>query len=103
MKKAVVIGGSGFVGSHVSDHLSNAGYKVTIYDKTNSKWLRNDQELVYGDVQDFEKLNEAVKNGYSFIAFSLDAMFLNTNNDYFCILKRFFISSSINSIFIFFK
>ena len=60
MEKAVVVGGSGFVGSHVADHLSNAGYQVTIYDKNSSQWLRNDQEIMFGDVKDFEKLNEAI-------------------------------------------
>ena len=77
MKKVVVIGGSGFVGSHVADHLSNAGYQVTIYDKTNSQWLRNDQELVCGDVQDIEKLNEVIvgsKVVYNFAALDHDIL-----------------------------
>ena len=32
-KKIVVIGGSGFMGSHTADELSNRGYQVTIFDK----------------------------------------------------------------------
>jgi UDP-glucose 4-epimerase len=60
MKKAVVVGGSGFIGSHVADHLSDAGYRVTIYDKIQSQWLRNDQEIVIGDIQDSEKLNQTI-------------------------------------------
>ena len=32
MKKVVVVGGSGFIGSHVADCLSEAGYRVIIYD-----------------------------------------------------------------------
>jgi len=60
MKKAVVVGGSGFIGSHVADHLSDAGYQVTIYDKIQSQWLRNDQEIVIGDIQDSEKLNQTI-------------------------------------------
>ena len=73
MKKAVVVGGSGFLGSHVADHLSNAGYQVTIYDKTNSQWLRNDQEMVIGDLSDPEKLSYAVSDAefvYNFAALS---------------------------------
>jgi len=62
MKKAVVVGGSGFIGSHVADHLLDAGYQVTIYDRSESKWLRADQELVIGDVQDSEKLNQTIVN-----------------------------------------
>ena len=37
MKKAVVIGGSGFVGSHVADFLSQEGFYVVIYDIKESK------------------------------------------------------------------
>ena len=44
MKKVLVIGGSGFLGSHVSDCLSQNGFKVTIYDIKKSKWLRKDQK-----------------------------------------------------------
>ena len=31
-RKAVVFGGSGFIGSHVADLLSMEGYSVTIFD-----------------------------------------------------------------------
>jgi UDP-glucose 4-epimerase len=57
MKKAVVIGGSGFIGSHVADHLSDAGYQVIVYDHNDSKWLRSDQEMIVGDILDDDKLN----------------------------------------------
>jgi UDP-glucose 4-epimerase len=64
MKKAVVVGGSGFIGSHVADHLSDAGYQVIIYDNTMSQWLREDQEMVIGDVQDTGKLNQVIRDAY---------------------------------------
>ena len=73
IKKAVVVGGSGFIGSHVADHLSDAGYQVIIYDKTKSQWLRNDQEIIIGDVEDSEKLNQAIVDAevvYNFAALS---------------------------------
>ena len=60
MKKAVVVGGSGFIGSHVADNLSDAGYQVVIYDKTESKWLREEQQQVIADVQDAEKLDKVI-------------------------------------------
>jgi len=69
----VVVGGSGFIGSHVADHLSDAGYQVIIYDKTKSQWLRNDQEIIIGDVEDSEKLNQAIVDAevvYNFAALS---------------------------------
>ena len=33
MEKAVVFGGSGFVGSHVADELSQSGFDTTIFDQ----------------------------------------------------------------------
>jgi len=70
-KKAVVVGGSGFIGSHVADHLSDDGFSVTIYDFTKSKWLRSDQKMVVGDILDAEKLNEIIEGAdvvYNFAA-----------------------------------
>jgi len=61
MKKAVVVGGSGFIGSHVADCLTDSGYEVTIYDKVESKWLREDQKIEIGTILDTEKLNQVIK------------------------------------------
>ena len=71
IKKTVVVGGSGFIGSHVADHLSDAGYQVTIYDKAPSLYLRNDQEMIVGDVQENEKLKQVITDAevvYNFAA-----------------------------------
>jgi UDP-glucose 4-epimerase len=71
IKKAVVVGGGGFIGSHVADHLSDAGYQVTIYDLTPSLWLRKNQQMVIGDVLDAEKLNATIAGSevvYNFAA-----------------------------------
>ena len=71
IKKTVVVGGSGFIGSHVADHLSDAGYQVTIYDKAPSLYLRNDQEMIVGDVQESEKLKQVITDAevvYNFAA-----------------------------------
>ena len=70
-KKAVVVGGSGFIGSHVADHLSDAGYLVTVYDQTESQWLQKDQTMVLGDVLDVELLDKTIANAdvvYNFAA-----------------------------------
>ena len=79
MKKVVVVGGSGFIGSHVADRLSDVGYHVTIYDKIKSQWLRNDQKFIIGDVQDSEKLNQSISGAevvYNFAAIAdLDQAF----------------------------
>jgi UDP-glucose 4-epimerase len=56
MDKVVVIGGSGFMGSHTSDVLTEQGYQVTLYDHNPSPWLRDNQQMVLGDILDFDKL-----------------------------------------------
>ena len=43
--KILIIGGSGFIGSHVADELSKKGHKVTIFDKKKSKWLRKNKKI----------------------------------------------------------
>ncbi len=71
MKKVVVIGGSGFIGSHVADKLSDADFKVIIYDKKKSPWLRSDQEMVIGDITNLEKLKKTIDRAeivYNFAA-----------------------------------
>ena len=35
-----VFGGSGFLGSHVSDQLSDNKYEVLIFDKIKSTWIK---------------------------------------------------------------
>jgi len=59
--RACVIGGSGFLGSHVADKLSADGHEVVIYDRKISPWLQASQTMLLGDLLDFESLLEAVK------------------------------------------
>ncbi len=56
-----MFGGSGFLGSHVSDRLSDAGHEVTIFDRADSPWLRDDQRMIVGDVLDADAVNSAVE------------------------------------------
>ncbi|ORE90050.1 epimerase [Stappia sp. 22II-S9-Z10] len=59
MKKAVVTGGSGFLGSHVADAFSEAGYAVTVYDLKPSPFLAQGQTMVTGDLSDVGALKDA--------------------------------------------
>jgi UDP-glucose 4-epimerase len=59
--KAIVFGGSGFLGSHVADALTNAGYEVIIYDLKSSPYLIKSQEMIVGDILNQDKVEEAVK------------------------------------------
>ena len=73
MKQALIIGGSGFLGSHVADSLSDSGIKVSIFDRTPSKWLRDDQIMITGDILDLDALCAAIHNKdyvYNFAAVS---------------------------------
>lgn len=57
--KILVTGGSGFLGSHVADALSEAGHHVTIFDRRESPYRRPEQEMVIGDLMDQELLHQA--------------------------------------------
>jgi len=60
--QVVVIGGAGFLGSHIGDCLTDAGYKVTLFDIRESLWCRGDQEMVLGNVQDLQAVAEVVSD-----------------------------------------
>jgi UDP-glucose 4-epimerase len=69
-KNILVIGGSGFLGSHVADALSDAGYLVKIFDRQSSKWLRSNQEMIIGDLLDYNLILEHTKNCYAVYNFA---------------------------------
>jgi UDP-glucose 4-epimerase len=59
--KVVVFGGSGFLGSHVADLLSDDGYSVVIFDLKSSKYLKSNQEMIIGDISNRDQIKETVK------------------------------------------
>ncbi|MBI3090364.1 MAG: NAD(P)-dependent oxidoreductase [Candidatus Tectomicrobia bacterium] len=59
MRRALVTGGSGFLGSHIADTLSTRGYAVTLFDTRPSPHLRSNQQMVVGDVLDGAGLEAA--------------------------------------------
>ncbi len=59
--KVVVFGGSGFLGGHVADALSDKGFEVFIYDLKKSPNLQSGQKIMVGDILNFEKVKLAVK------------------------------------------
>ena len=61
MKIACVLGGSGFLGSHVADKLSEAGYHVRIFDQRPSPWIRPDQEMMLGNLLNQKEVNKVIR------------------------------------------
>ena len=59
--KVVVFGGSGFLGSHVADMLSEEDFHVVIFDIVESQYLRDDQEMVLGNIQSRDLIRDIVK------------------------------------------
>jgi UDP-glucose 4-epimerase len=59
--KTIVFGGSGLIGSHVADRLTEAGYDVTIFDLKPSPYLLPGQEIIIGDILDKKAVSDAVK------------------------------------------
>lgn len=59
MKKILVTGGAGYIGSHVVKLLGESGYDVVVYDNlsTGNKNAVLYGELVVGDLEDLETLN----------------------------------------------
>lgn len=55
-QQVVVYGGSGFLGSHVADTLSDAGYRVRIFDRVPSPYVRPDQEMIVGDIMNLDQV-----------------------------------------------
>ncbi len=59
---AIVFGGSGFLGSHVADALTEAGHKVRVYDLLESRYLKPSQEMIIGDILDGNRVADALKD-----------------------------------------
>ncbi|MCX7184225.1 MAG: NAD(P)-dependent oxidoreductase [Nitrosospira sp.] len=70
-KIAIVFGASGFLGSHVADALSAAGYRVRLFDRSPSPYCSPDQEMIIGDIMNLEQVVEAARGAsvvYNFAA-----------------------------------
>ena len=71
MKKVTVFGGSGFLGSHVADKLSNSGFEVTICDQKKSNYLSKNQKFMKCDILDLADVKAVLKGAdivYNFAA-----------------------------------
>jgi len=62
IKKALVFGGSGFLGSHVADTLTEEGFLVKIFDCDKSPYIHGNQEMIIGNIMDMEEVIVATKD-----------------------------------------
>jgi len=69
MKKVLITGGAGYLGSTLSDHLLTNSYKVTVLDNLMYNQIsllhlfkKNGFKFIQGDVRDSENLKKIVKN-----------------------------------------
>lgn len=70
MKKILITGGAGFIGSHLADELIHAGYQVRVLDNLSQQvhgsgasrpdYLHDDVELIVGDVRDKSSVRSAL-------------------------------------------
>lgn len=65
MKKYVITGGAGFIGSHIAENLSKEGHQVTIIDSLRTGFEHNlnglNVDFIKGDIRNENLVNEAVK------------------------------------------
>ncbi|MBT5955289.1 MAG: NAD-dependent epimerase/dehydratase family protein [Candidatus Marinimicrobia bacterium] len=69
MKKALITGATGFIGSHLTEYLIKKGFNVIAFDRYNSNndwgWLersqyKNDFQVMLGDIRDYDSVSKAM-------------------------------------------
>jgi UDP-glucose 4-epimerase len=61
--KIIVVGGAGYIGSHVTRTLLDKGYSVTVFDNLSSGCRENlfsDSSFVHGDILNYEQVRSAM-------------------------------------------
>ncbi len=69
--KAIVFGGSGFLGSHVAEELARRNYQVTVVDQTKIIWSERNIKFIKSDILNYKKLSKIIKKNtivYNFAA-----------------------------------
>lgn len=70
MKKAIIFGGSGFIGSYVADELIKRGYKITIADLNEPKGLNSNYTFKKIDILDFDDVKKTLNDETAVYNFS---------------------------------
>jgi UDP-glucose 4-epimerase len=67
MKSVLIIGGAGYIGSHVAREFLDKGYSVAVYDNLSSGCRENlfgEARFVEGDILDYGFLRDTMKEGF---------------------------------------
>jgi UDP-glucose 4-epimerase len=68
--KALIIGGAGYIGSHVARHFLDNGHKVTVFDNLSTGQMVNifpEEDFIKGDILNQAELDSAMAGGYDLI------------------------------------
>jgi len=69
MGKIIITGATGFIGSHLTEHLVERGFDIIAFDRYNSNndwgWLenskyKNDVQVILGDIRDYDSVSKAM-------------------------------------------
>ena len=70
MKKILITGGTGFIGSHLAEKAVKKGFKVFVFDRYNPNFnlgnladsrFKKNIEFIFGDIRDYDSVNKSVK------------------------------------------
>lgn len=68
--KVLIIGGAGYIGSHVARHFLDNGHDITVYDNLSTGQTVNifpDERFVNGDILDTDRLEKTMAEGFDLI------------------------------------
>jgi UDP-glucose 4-epimerase len=81
--KVLIIGGSGFIGSHIVDKFIKEAWEVTIFDKQREIFRPGIPGVTFeaGDIKDSARLESVVSRNFDVIIYSLSTTTPKTSND----------------------
>ena len=61
MKRVLIIGGSGFLGSHIADIFTKKNYNVTIFDKSDHPGSKLNKKMIISNLSNAKNLNKQLE------------------------------------------